>query len=313
MRPFQHADHPFGRRRHQGQPVREALIEHEFRHVIAAGDLYLAGAQTAAFGLCPQRVVDLGVKVFRPASRTPGGQAVPIDLRGSFARRTGHLVGQCLPVIAHEAFKVGHDSAAFINPVERGHDLEIPVERGLAARILKHRHGQPVALREIAVLLAGLPRHQKPHRITISLRQRLQHRARDIAGLAILFHETDQRRARAVKMMGRALQILQGKFRFPITHVAPSQVCRCILWGIVRHVQTAWRRRMGIEPTTRRIDASMVLKTREATRLRSSPRCHTVALPQGKRKPNASAARSAACHQSAGSCLARPDAQAAAR
>ena len=35
---------------------------------------------------------------------------------------------------------------------------------------------------------------------------------------------------------------------------------------------------MGIEPTTRRIDASMVLKTREATRLQSPPNAITLVL-----------------------------------
>jgi len=61
-----------------------------FRHVFTAGDLYLAGAQTAAVGL-GRRVAYTSGSSVSTASRAPGRQAVPINLRRALPC-TGHLI-----------------------------------------------------------------------------------------------------------------------------------------------------------------------------------------------------------------------------
>jgi len=213
------------------------------RHVITAGDLYLAGAQTAAVGLGPQGChTPRGQSVFEPQSRAARQAGRPI-ICAALCRWHWPLIRQRCQSLAHGSLEMSHNLAGFrrsVQPPARSRKSQLKT-RSLHPAILQHRMvPAPCAVRNRRSLPDCPAPKTGQHRH--SLDSALQNRPAILGRSRILFSQNRNATQGPVPSKMKwalPLRSFRRKFRFLIAHVAlPS--CRCILWGS-KGMSDGWR------------------------------------------------------------------------
>ena len=99
-----HPHDAFGRRRHERQTIREALIEHELDLIVLARDLYSPGSKWTVLCFCLQSVRVDRVHRQRTTTRSPVRQVRPVDVRFCDAGKLTQVSIECLPIFFNKPF-----------------------------------------------------------------------------------------------------------------------------------------------------------------------------------------------------------------
>ena len=155
--PSRHAHHPFRRGRHDGQAIRESLVEQKLVHIVRRGDFNAARAQGAVLGLGAQALADHRILRQRPAAGAPVGQGVPVHRQ---FRRVALEEGTPLRLVEpDQAVRLG---AILVRGDDQRHGVHVVGERHLERRVVEDRGGECMTLDQRRVALGGLAGERAP-------------------------------------------------------------------------------------------------------------------------------------------------------
>ena len=149
-----------------------------------------------------------------------------------YGRVRGVRGAERFPLGAVEAHQAVDLRAVAIGQQHQRHGLHIVGERDFERGIVQQRQRQLVAFNQRAVALGGLAGRE--HRYVATVVQRLQDRHHQVAGRAILLHETQQRRPCHTGWEGgsrHAAGVGKGEGRKQVAHGAEAMVWQRISSG----------------------------------------------------------------------------------
>ena len=192
-RPRQHAQNAFRRWGHQGESIGEALIEHEFCDIVGRGNGDPAGADRAVFSRCPEPVIQIWVQMLRGAARSPGRQRRPVHRYPALSECLGQRGRKPLPLLTDKAFHMGFCGGSVRAPIEGRDRLEVPGKTCGEIGIVQKGQGEAMPVPEDSIPVSRLSHHPDIGGVPKRLMQSLKQGRHQIAGLAILLGEADQR------------------------------------------------------------------------------------------------------------------------